>query len=141
MAAIPMAQIDPQDLPPLNLGSELSLFCSDMGTRPEELEWLMWRKDGEPLITEGNVVVFPDTGALVLSNLQVSLAPVLTMSCVAMYTSALPVVAVGAHTICCTLHTSIHSHAVHLTVVSITCDVDVYTGTALSTMSPTCATR
>ena len=114
MAAIPMAQIDPQDPPPVNLGSELSLFCSDMGTRPEELEWLMWRKDGEPLITEGNVVVFPDTGALVLSNLQVSLAPVPTVSCMAMCTSALPVM--GVHTTCCTLHTSTHPHVVTLTV-------------------------
>ena len=71
-----MAQIDPQDPSPVDLGCELSLFCSDMGTRPEELEWLMWRKDGEPLVTGGNVVVFPDTGELVLSNLQASSAPV-----------------------------------------------------------------
>ena len=75
MVAIPMTRIDPRDLSPVNLGCELSLFCSDMGTRPEELEWLVWRRDGERLVTGGNVVVFPDTGELVLSDLQVSLPP------------------------------------------------------------------
>lgn len=43
-----------------------------MGTRPEELESLEWRRDEELLVTGGHVVVFPDMGELVLSNLQIS---------------------------------------------------------------------
>lgn len=72
MAAIPRAQIDPSDPSPLDIGSQLSLFCTDMGTRPEELETLMWLRDDNPLITSGNVVVFPEIGELILSDLQVS---------------------------------------------------------------------
>ena len=70
---IPRTQIDPRNPSPVDLGSQLSLFCSDMGTRPEELESLEWRRDEELLVTGGHVVVFPDMGELVLSNLQASL--------------------------------------------------------------------
>ena len=71
-SAIPRTRIDPRNPSPVDVGSELSLFCSDMGTQPQPLETLEWRRDDEPLVTEGNVVVFPSTGELVLSDLQVS---------------------------------------------------------------------
>ena len=71
MAAIPRVQIDPSDPPTLDVGVQLSLFCSDMRTQPEELEELKWRRNGEPLVTGGNIVVFPETGELVISDMQV----------------------------------------------------------------------
>jgi hypothetical protein len=72
MAAIPRVQIDPSDPPTLDVGAQLSLFCSDMRTQPEELEELKWRRNGEPLVTGGNIVVFPETGELVISDMQIS---------------------------------------------------------------------
>ena len=72
MAAIPRAQIDPSDPPRVDVGAQLSLFCSDMRTEPDELEELKWRRNGERLVTAGNVVVFADTGELVISDIQVS---------------------------------------------------------------------
>ena len=71
MAAIPRVQIDPSDPPTLDVGAQLSLFCSDMRTQPEELEVLKWSRNGEPLVTGGNIVVFPKTGELVISDMQV----------------------------------------------------------------------
>jgi hemicentin len=70
--AIPRVQIDPSDPPTLDVGAQLSLFCSDMRTQPEELEELKWRRNGEPLVTGGNIVVFPETGELVISDMQIS---------------------------------------------------------------------
>ena len=71
MAAVPRAEILPSDPPVVDIGSQLSLFCSDMGTEPEELEVLTWRRNGDVLITGGNVVVFQKTGELILSDIQV----------------------------------------------------------------------
>lgn len=71
MAAIPRAVIDPSDPPVVDVGSQLSLFCSDMRTQPDELETIKWRKNGDPLVTQGNIVIFPKTGELILSDIQV----------------------------------------------------------------------
>ena len=72
-SAIPRVQIDPSG-PELTIdvGAQLSLFCSDMRTEPEELEQLRWFRNGERLETGGNIVVFPKTGELVISDMQVS---------------------------------------------------------------------
>ena len=72
VTAIPRTQIDPSDPPVIDVGAQLSLFCSDMRTEPEELEELKWRRNGELLVTGGNIVVFPETGELVISDIQVS---------------------------------------------------------------------